>query len=96
MNKGIWDHEHKHVRVDREIINKYRPQFELELKKILAVDPVVGPVANDQAAAGQQILQDRVAAAVARVTKIMQAERNTRQQAVDTRQEYDRVSNLCR
>jgi hypothetical protein len=96
MHNAVWEHEHKHVRVDREIINEYRPRFERAIKTALAGNTVMGPVASRDEPKAQNYLMAKLQDAVARITHQMETDRNARQQAIDSREEYDRVANLCR
>lgn len=96
MNASVWEHEHKHVRVDREIINKYRPIFERQVQAAVAKMGVTGPFNTASQQTYQDQMMSRVSAAVSVVTKQMESERNKRQQDVDTLEEYERVSQVCR
>jgi hypothetical protein len=96
LHNAVWDHEHKHVRVDREMINAYRPVFETALRNAAVVRMVHGPVAVGSVTATQDKMMDQLRQVVAQVTAQMEAERDKRQGAVDTRAEYDRVSALCK
>lgn len=96
MHNAVWNHEHKHVRVDREIINQYRPVYERAVRAYLAKNPLIGPISKGQEKAAQSRVMAGLRQAISVVTKKMEADRGARQQAVDTRAEYDRVSALCK
>ncbi len=96
MNASVWEHEHKHVRVDREIINKYRPVFEQQVRAAALRMGVIGPFDKKNQKVYQDQMMKQIGDAVSAVTKQMESERNIRQQNVDTVQEYDRVSSLCK
>lgn len=96
MYNAVWDHEHKHVRVDREIINKYRPVYEQAVQQYIARAGVSGPMDAGLQQKTQANMVEGLRRVVSGVTDKMEAERSARQQAVDTRAEYDRVSALCR
>lgn len=96
LHNAVWDHEHKHVRVDREIINKYRPIFDQALRQAAVVRNVYGPFPVGSIEQTQGQMMQAIEQVVAKITQDLEAERSTRQQAIDTRAEYDRVSNLCR
>lgn len=96
MNAAVWEHEHKHVRVDREIINKYRPIFEQQVRASVTQMGVTGPFETVHQKAYQDQMMAGVSAAISVVTKKMEDERNKRQQDVDTLEEYERVSHVCR
>jgi hypothetical protein len=96
LHDAVWEHEHKHVRVDREIINKWRPIFERAVKTALDRTPVVGPLALRDEAMAQKALMKELGTAIKTITEKMENDRNRHQQAIDTREEYDRVADLCR
>lgn len=96
LHNAVWDHEHKHVRVDREIINKYRPIFENALRQSTVARTVQGPIPTDRVKDMQARMIETLRQVVAQVTEKMESERDTRQGQVDTKAEYDRVSALCK
>ncbi len=96
MYKSVWEHEHKHVRTDREILNKYRPIYEKEIKRYLSTFPVVGPVTVREEGAAQQKLGEQIEYVISGLTEKMESERARRQQGVDTLEEYQRVARMCR
>ncbi len=95
MHNAVWDHEHKHIRVDREIINQYRPVYERAVRAYLQKNPFMGPFPKGQEKAAQSRVMAGLRDAISAVTKRMEKDRGARQQAVDTRVEYDRVAALC-
>lgn len=96
MYNSIWEHEHKHVRVDREILNDYRPQYEAAIYRFLWVNPVVGPFDVSGEKERQESLLAQLKQVIDGVTSQMELERKARQQAVDNLEEYQRVSDICR
>lgn len=96
MRKAVVDHELKHVMTDRRIVNKYGRVMGEKLHAALAERGLItGPVraqdvpavAEQMRAVAYQILEHE--------QKRMELERADAQQAVDSRQEYDRVAALC-
>ena len=96
LHQAVWVHEHKHVKVDREIINKYRPLYQKAVENLTHARPVFGPIEMAREKVGQTRMMDDLSAALGRVTNAMEKEREARQQAVDSREEYDRVSASCK
>lgn len=96
LRKATVDHEMKHVQVDRKIVNKYA---KIMGQKIYAAIKERGfraePVPKDYA----QDMADRMSTVIAQILEHehnkMQIERLELQRAVDSLQEYERVSALC-
>lgn len=95
MHAAVWEHEHKHVRVDREVINKYRPIYDQAVRKYLHQARILGPFPHREEKRAQDAMMKTLGQVIAQVTEKMESERMRRQQAVDTRAEYDRVTALC-
>lgn len=97
MYKSILEHEKKHIAVDREIVNKYSKliitALEAALKKIGVSH---GPFPGGQLKAKQEMLQAYVQDTVKQYSSAMSAERQKRQQDVDTLAEYESVQAKCR
>jgi hypothetical protein len=96
MHSAILGHEHKHVIVDREIVNKYAALIGDALKYTVARNPVFGPISTDQ----KQIMLDQVKINMQNIVQEyisqMSNERKQRQQAVDNLAEYERVNKSCK
>ncbi len=94
--KATKEHELKHVAVDRQIVNKYAKSMGKKLYNGLKSRGFsVGPVRAD---AAQQIInrmQQTVVQLIEFEYRKMELERTERQQAVDSLEEYERVSNAC-
>ena len=96
MRDAVLEHEHKHVDVDRAVVNQSAQELGKELYDQLSAEGfVVGPVPAAQA-------QARAERMVARVMQITEdnykrlAERRARlQQEVDSLEEYERVKAEC-
>lgn len=94
--KAVMDHELKHVQADREIVNKYskimgKKVFDGLKKRGFKVGPV--PAANGQGIADR--MQETVIQIVGHEYKKMDLERAEVQGAIDSLEEYERVSSLC-
>ncbi len=96
MKNAVVEHEMKHVNVDRAIVNEYAQTmgrkifdalsergFKSEVVRLSSMDAVV------------QRMQDTVFQVVDLEYRKMELDRLERQRAIDSREEYERVSNLC-
>jgi hypothetical protein len=96
MYKAIMEHEKKHVRVDRYIVNKYTNilvrALDAQLKKTNAAH---GPMALSDIKSYQEKLNEVFNQTVSRYSKQMSNERRILQQQVDSLEEYERVRNQC-
>ena len=93
--RAILEHEQKHIRVDREIVQKYARKFGRAIKNYIDNNHVYGPVPSDGFKNMQKRMTDQINWVISRVGRRMERERQRRQQAVDTRKEYERVRNQC-
>lgn len=96
MRKAIIGHELKHVRVDREVVNKYAKTMGKKLYNALKSRGfTAGPVRIDR----MQEIADKMARVVKQVLELeykkMGIEREERQRAVDTLEEYQSVDDKC-
>ena len=95
--KAVYEHEMKHVMVDRKIVNKYAKSMGQKIYDGLGSRGfIVGPVKADNA----QAVVDRMQKTVADILKLesqkLEIERMEKQQEIDSLEEYQRVSNLCK
>jgi hypothetical protein len=96
MKKAVLEHEHKHIRADREIVNKYAQETAQKVYALLKKKGfLVGPVAFDQGEAAAAAMYEQVFEVIRYENKVMQQERAKIQQAIDSKEEYDRVAALC-
>lgn len=96
MYRAVLDHEKKHVRVDREIVNKYAKIMGRELRN--ALDDrgyAVGPIPLDQIDSIAARMQNTVFQVIDLQSQKMKIERTEKQQAIDTKEEYERVAAQC-
>ncbi len=96
MHEAIKEHELKHVRVDREIVNEYLEVIGGALRENLKDKGyIVGPMPIKKTSAMKQAMQNRVTSVIKPYVIAMQQERLSRQQQIDTLEEYERVSTAC-
>lgn len=95
-HNSILAHEQKHIKVDQDMAAAYKPVFENTLVNAINQYRVVGPVNRDQERNKQEEFARYLKDTIAGIIKRFEADRNQRQQNVDTRAEYDRVAALCK
>lgn len=96
MYKAVYDHEMKHVNVERKIANKYAHAIGNKIYKDLEGRGfMVGPVEQEK---GQDVAE-RMKTTVRQLLEFqmdkLNIERKEAQQAVDTLAEYERVKKQC-
>lgn len=96
MHNSILDHEHKHVIVDREIVNKYAGLIGQAIRNDVAKYSVFGPFPSSQSQTMISQVKTRMQNILKTYTTQMSAERKKRQQAVDSLAEYQRVNKSCK
>lgn len=94
--RAILEHEHKHISVDRKIVDKYAKQIGHAVKDYVDSNRVYGPVRASRLKNLQQRMSDHLSRVISQIGRRMERERNRRQQGIDTRQEYKRVREQCR
>lgn len=95
MHTAILEHEHKHVLVDREIVNKYAALIGQALRDDITRYRVYGPIPLSQEQALASQMKERMKSILMKYTNQMSTERRQRQQQIDSLSEYERVNNLC-
>jgi len=97
MYKAIMEHEKKHIKVDRMIVNKYSSLIikglDASLKKIGYTH---GPFKIGEIPKHQEAIQKYAADVLKVYADKMSAERRILQQKVDSLEEYERVQAQCR
>ncbi len=96
MFNAIMQHEEKHVIVDREIVNKYAIIIGKALKDEIAAARIYGPVADTKESLLGDKMRGRMKQILDTTTRQMSAERQKRQQEVDSLKEYERVNHQCK
>lgn len=94
--RETYNHEIKHVNVDRTVLNKYIPYLKSRLAMAASLLGVKGPMPASQVSAVKNRMSDRIRQEIDNVVDQMQQERATQQNYVDTASEYERVSRSCR
>lgn len=88
-------HELKHIEVDESIIRKYSTQFESSVRQAARKIDVSGPFPKDQIENQRVALNAEIQRAIETTLTSMKNERRAKQQKVDSRHEYDRLSRMC-
>lgn len=95
--KSVKEHELKHVMVDRKMVNKYSQSMGRKIfDGIQSRGFIVGPVKPEDAAEIAKRMRSTVGQLLELESKKMEIERAEGQQAVDSLEEYTRVSAKCR
>lgn len=96
MYDAVLEHEHKHIDVDREIVDAAAQEIGKDLYDGLSVSGfVVGPISTDQAKSTAKTMVGRVMDITQKNYTRMAAARAQAQGHVDTLEEYERVKALC-
>ena len=96
MRKAILGHELKHVRVDREIVNKYAKTMGAKLMKELKSRGFsVGPIRISDTQGVSQKMQHVVGQLIDLEYQKLDIERQEKQRAVDNLEEYESVDDQC-
>ncbi|MGH1398492.1 MAG: hypothetical protein ACRBCT_04685 [Alphaproteobacteria bacterium] len=96
QHAAVKEHELKHVTVDRKIVNKYaRTMGQKVYDGLKQRGFIAGPVPLEHAQDTINRMQQTVMQLVELEQKKMEIERAEAQQAVDSLEEYTRVSNEC-
>ena len=95
-HNAILGHEHQHVMIDREIVNKYASQIGKALYEEVNARGVYGPVSVNKRAQLEATLKNRMEKLLTTYSDKMNAERRQRQQALDSLNEYERVNKVCK
>lgn len=95
MHNAIKQHEMKHISVDREIVNKYASAVGRAIQAEIKRQNIYGPVPDSNKVALQAQMKQRMESIMFKYSNAMDAERRSRQQKIDSLQEYERVNHLC-
>lgn len=91
----IMEHEIRHVNTDIMTLNEYLPLIRQNLQYAVDTLGVRGPYHDVQMRRIQQDMQDVISGRLRDTLAEMDVVRRKRQQLIDTRQEYMRLSGLC-
>jgi len=94
--RAVKEHELKHVMADRKIVNKYARSMSRKVYQGLKSRGfMVGPILGEDAQKVADRMQETVGQLVELEYKKMEIERAEKQQAIDSLEEYQRVSAIC-
>ncbi|TNE27302.1 MAG: hypothetical protein EP349_09315 [Alphaproteobacteria bacterium] len=93
--RSTLDHEMKHVDVGRRLAREYAPKIKTAVMNEVRRIGVVGPGPSNQRESIQADMMQMVNHKIAAVIEDMNRDQRARQQAIDTKQEYDRLSKMC-
>ncbi len=98
--KAVLEHEMKHLKADRRIVNKYARVIGEKVQEAVNAAGAMGPYKVEEVPERQQRMADHISNAVKSVELLMYEEQDRMQQAVDSLEEYnritDRIRNKCR
>lgn len=92
---AVLEHEQKHVRVDREIINEFSVKIGQSVQGAVNEIGVMGPLNMDQKDQTQVYMNDHIANAIKFIELPLFNEMHRRQAEVDSLEEYNRVNAIC-
>jgi hypothetical protein len=92
---AILEHEQKHIRVDREVMNEFAQKIGLSVQQAVDGIGAVGPVNAEQADQTRAIMTDHIESAVKALELPLYSEMRRRQGQVDSLEEYQRVGAIC-
>ncbi len=95
-HSAILEHEMKHIKIDRAVLKKYKAKIESDLHKIARKVGTIGPISLSISGRTQNKMMKVIEKAVSNQTERMYSERRKLQQSVDSLEEYERVSNMCK
>lgn len=96
MHTAVLTHERKHVREDQLIVNKYADYIGRALFSLMdAQGPAFGPYDTARLPFVQQNIQNSVTKVVKKFNDQMNQERQRRQQAIDSLEEYESIGAKC-
>lgn len=93
---AVLTHEKKHAAIDREIVKKYAPLIGGQVKKAINAVGALGPYPLEEMKAANQRMIRHIQTAISMLELQMTEEQTRRQQAVDSLEEYERVSTYIR
>ncbi len=88
-------HEMKHVNTDRDIIEEYLPMIKTTAARIGKISAPRKPIASKNIQSTKENIAKAINEALQEVSKKLEKTQRIRQQQIDTREEYDRLSRAC-
>lgn len=96
MHNAVLAHEHKHVRVDQVIVNKYTKIIGQAMKQaIKSQGATFGPYELDRVPHVQNNVQNSLNKILKKYNDRMNNERREKQQAIDSFEEYESIGARC-
>lgn len=92
---AVIEHEKKHVRVDREIVNDFSQRIGYAVQAAVNEIGAVGPLNMGGEKNAQKAMNEHISNAVKSLELPMFTEMRRRQAEVDSLQEYERVNRIC-
>lgn len=97
LRKAVLDHEMKHVYADRQILNKYSKIMGKRIYEALKQRGfVVGPIPAQSKDEVMSRMSGVVSQVLQKEQRRMEIDRDDLQTSIDSREEYERVSALCK
>lgn len=93
---AILKHELRHVEVDRFVVNKYAQEIGTAIQTAVNKAGAVGPFAVADMSRQQDQLIKQVQTAIKSQEHLLHQEMRTLQSQVDSLEEYDRISKICK
>ncbi len=93
--RAVYNHELKHVNTDRQIVNEYSAVFKKHIQDFVQQRPIYGPFPTNTTQDIQQHMGDALRYSFENLKSQMEADRLSRQLAIDTIDEYRRVASEC-
>ncbi len=93
---AILDHEKKHVRVDREMMNKYAQKIGQTVQNAVNEVGVVGPMNLNRQYEAKDFMTKHIQSAIQSMELPLYNEMRARQAEVDSLEEYQRVGWFCK
>lgn len=93
---AVIEHENKHVKVDRAIVNSYVQNIGRSVQDAVNAAGAMGPYNADQIEPMQKKLVDHIKSAISMHELTLYKEMRAKQGQVDSLEEYNRVNGICR
>jgi hypothetical protein len=95
MYQAVRDHEMKHVNADRTVTNQHLSRIRAALTEVAMGRGFFGPLPPDQLKTASAAFVDQLSGVLQRESQAFYSDEIKAQQAIDTMQEYQRLSHLC-
>jgi hypothetical protein len=95
MYQAVRDHELRHVNADKIVTNQHLARIRAALTEVAIGRGFFGPLPPDQLKAATAAFISQLEGVLQRETEAFYSDEVKAQQAIDTMQEYQRLSHLC-